>query len=268
MMLFEDGKLALTDPVAKYIPAFKDVKVGEEKPGTDGKATLELVAPMRAMTIQDLMRHSSGLTYGFFGEGAVKKAYLAANLGDGDPSTTEFVDRLAKLPLVYHPGTTWDYSQSTDVLGHVIEVVTGKSLHSALKDMLLDPLGMTDSSFYVTDPAKQSRIAEPFSNDRTIGVGAQVYDPRVARKYESGGGGTREREGRVIAGGARLEKVLAEEGSFRVIDCRDEVTRLQLAGELHTDKSEPLLRRPYLRTIPGVHECDGFFAALLEKTGE
>jgi CubicO group peptidase (beta-lactamase class C family) len=189
MMLFEDGKLALTDPVAKYIPAFKDVKVGEEKPGTDGKATLELVAPMRAMTIQDLMRHSSGLTYGFFGEGAVKKAYLAANLGDGDPSTTEFVDRLAKLPLVYHPGTTWDYSQSTDVLGHVIEVVTGKSLHSALKDMLLDPLGMTDSSFYVTDPAKQARIAEPFSNDRTIGVGAQVYDPRVARKYESGGGG-------------------------------------------------------------------------------
>jgi CubicO group peptidase (beta-lactamase class C family) len=189
MMLFEDGKLALTDPVAKYIPAFKDVKVGEEKPGTDGKATLELVAPMRAMTIQDLMRHSSGLTYGFFGEGAVKKAYLAANLGDGDPSTTEFVDRLAKLPLVYHPGTTWDYSQSTDVLGHVIEVVTGKSLHSALKDMLLDPLGMTDSSFYLTDPAKQVRIAEPFSNDRTIGVGAQVYDPRVARKYESGGGG-------------------------------------------------------------------------------
>jgi CubicO group peptidase (beta-lactamase class C family) len=189
MMLFEQGKLALTDPVAKFIPAFKDVKVGEEKPGPDGKPTLELVAPKRAMTIQDLMRHSSGLTYGFFGEGAVKKAYLAANLGDGDPSTTEFVDRLAKLPLVYHPGTTWDYSQSTDVLGHVIEVVTGKSLYSALKEMLLDPLGMTDSSFYVADPAKQSRIAEPFSNDRTIGADAQVNDPRVARKYESGGGG-------------------------------------------------------------------------------
>jgi CubicO group peptidase (beta-lactamase class C family) len=189
MMLFEDGKLALSDPVAKYIPAFKDVKVGEEKPGSDGKATLELVAPKRAMTIQDLMRHSSGLTYGFFGEGAVKKDYLAANLGDGDPSTEEFVDRLAKLPLVYHPGTTWDYSQSTDVLGRVIEVVTGKSLLGALKEMLLDPLGMTDTSFYVTDPTKQSRIAEPLANDRTIGAGAEVNDPRVARKYESGGGG-------------------------------------------------------------------------------
>lgn len=189
MMLFEQGKLALSDPVAKYIPAFKDVKVGEEKPGPDGKTTLELVAPKRAMTIQDLMRHSSGLTYGFFGEGAVKKAYLAANLNENDPSTAEFVDRLAKLPLVYHPGTTWDYSQSTDVLGRVIEVVTGKSLYAALKDMLLDPLGMTDTSFYVTDPAKQPRIAEPLANDRTIGAGAQVNDPRIARKYESGGGG-------------------------------------------------------------------------------
>jgi len=189
MMLFEDGRLALSDPVAKYIPAFKDVKVGEEKPGPDGKPALELVAPKRAMTVQDLMRHSSGLTYGFFGEGVVKKAYLAANLGEGDPSTEEFVDRLAKLPLVYHPGTTWDYSQSTDVLGRVIEVVTGKSLYAALKEMLLDPLGMPDTSFYVTDAAKQPRIAEPFANDRTIGAGAEVNDPRVARKYESGGGG-------------------------------------------------------------------------------
>ena len=189
MMLFEEGKLALSDPVAKYIPAFKDVKVGEEKKGPDGKATLELVAPTRAMTVQDLMRHSSGLTYGFFGEGAVKKAYLEANLGEGDPTAAEFVDRLAKLPLVYQPGTTWDYSQSTDVLGRVVEVVTGKPLYQALKDMLLDPLGMTDTSFYVTEAAKQPRIAEPFANDRTIGAGAVVNDPRIARKYESGGGG-------------------------------------------------------------------------------
>src|SRR5262245_52249223 len=84
MMLFEEGKLALGDPVAKYIPAFKDAKVGVEKPGPDGKPTLELVAAQKPMTVQDLMRHSSGLTYGFFGEGAVKKAYLEANLGEGD----------------------------------------------------------------------------------------------------------------------------------------------------------------------------------------
>src|SRR5262245_39436806 len=141
------------------------------------------------MTVQDLMRHISGLTYGFFGEGAVKKAYRDANLGEGDPTASEFADRLAKLPLVYQPGTTWDYSQSTDVLGVVVEAVTGKPLFAALKEMLLDPLGMTDTSFYVTDPAKQPRIAEPFANDRTIGAGAVVNDPRAARKYESGGGG-------------------------------------------------------------------------------
>jgi CubicO group peptidase (beta-lactamase class C family) len=189
MMLFEDGRLFLSDPVAKYIPEFKDVKVGVEKKDAAGNVTLELVAPARAMTIQDLLRHSSGLTYGFFGQGAVKKAYNDAKLDDGNPTTAEFVARLAKLPLVYHPGTTWDYSHATDVLGRVIEVVTGKSLHQAMREMLLDPLGMTDTSFYVTDPAKQARIAEPFANDRAIGGGVMVNDPRVAMKYESGGGG-------------------------------------------------------------------------------
>jgi CubicO group peptidase (beta-lactamase class C family) len=189
MMLFEDGRLFLGDPVAKYLPEFKDVKVGVEKKDAAGNVTLELVPPARAMTIQDLLRHSSGLTYGFFGEGAVKKAYLEARLNEGDPTTAEFVGRLAKLPLVYHPGTTWDYSQATDVLGRVIEVVTGKSLLQAMREMLLDPLGMTDTGFYVTDPAKQPRIAEPFASDRTIGAGAVVNDPRVAMKYESGGGG-------------------------------------------------------------------------------
>lgn len=189
MMLFEQGKLALSDPVAKFIPDFKNVKVGEEKRDADGKVTLDLVGPKRPMTIQDLMRHTSGLTYGFFGAGAVKKAYTEANLNAGDPDNTEFVNRLAKLPLVYQPGTTWEYSQATDVLGRVIEVVTGKPLYQALKEMLFDPIGMTDTSFFVTDPAKQPRIAEPFTTDRTIGVGAEVNDPRVARKYESGGGG-------------------------------------------------------------------------------
>jgi CubicO group peptidase (beta-lactamase class C family) len=189
MMLVEQGRLALGDAVANYLPEFKDVKVGEEKKDADGKVTLELVASKRAMTVQDLMRHTSGLTYGFFGEGAVKAAYLGADLGAGDPTTAEFTARLAKLPLVYQPGTTWEYSQSTDVLGRVIEVVTGKPLYQALKEMLLDPLGMVDTSFYVADSAKQRRLAEPFSSDRTIGAGAIFNDPRVVLKYESGGGG-------------------------------------------------------------------------------
>jgi CubicO group peptidase (beta-lactamase class C family) len=189
MMLFEEGRLRLDEPVADYIPAFKDVKVGVEKPGADGQPALEMVAARRAMTIQDLLRHTSGLTYGFFGPGLVKKAYLEANLFGGDVTNEEFVARLAKLPLMYQPGTTWDYSHSTDVLGRVIEVVSGTTLLRFEKERILDPLGMKDTTFYVTDKAKQARIAEPFTNDRAIGAGAQVGDPRVEGKLESGGGG-------------------------------------------------------------------------------
>jgi CubicO group peptidase (beta-lactamase class C family) len=183
MALVEQGKLALSDPVAKYLPEFKDVKVGVERRDAHGKVTLDLVPPAQPMTIQDLMRHTSGLTYDFFAVGAVKKAYLEANLHAADPDNAEFVTRLAKLPLVYQPGTTWEYSRSTDVLGRVVEVVTGKSLYQALKELLFDPLGMVDTSFYITDTAKQKRLAEPFANDRRVG------DPRLVRRLESGGGG-------------------------------------------------------------------------------
>ena len=140
MMLFEEGKLALNDPVAKYIPAFKDVKVGEEKPGADGKPTLDLVAPKRAMTIQDLMRHSSGLTYGFFGEGARQEGLRRGQARRRRPDDGRV--RRTGSPscrCVYQPGTTWDYSQSTDVLGRVIEVVTGKPLYQALKEHAARP---------------------------------------------------------------------------------------------------------------------------------
>jgi CubicO group peptidase (beta-lactamase class C family) len=189
MMLFEEGKLALDQPVSRYIPAFGDVKVGVEKPGADGKPTLELVPARRPMTIHDLLRHSSGLTYGFFGPGLVKKQYVDARLLADSPTNAEFVERLAKLPLAYQPGTTWDYSHSTDVLGRVIEVVAGTSLYQFEKARVLDPLGMKDTAFYVTDPARQPRIAEPLADDRTIGAGAEFNDPRVAGKWESGGGG-------------------------------------------------------------------------------
>ena len=93
------------------------------------------------------------------------------------------------MPLAYQPGTTWDYSHSTDILGRVIEVVSGKSLYDFEKERILDPLGMTDTGFYVTDAAKQPRIAEPFPKDRAIGTDIEFNDPRVAGKWESGGGG-------------------------------------------------------------------------------
>ena len=189
MMLVENGKLRLDDPVSKFLPEFGHPQVGVEKPGADGRPTLHTEPANRPITVQDLMRHTSGLTYGFFGPGLVKKAYVDAKLGERDPTTEEFVQRLAKLPLAYQPGTTWDYSQSTDVLGRLIEVVSGKSLYQFEKERLLDPLGMKETSFYVTEPARQPRIAEPFANDRSFGVGAEMNDPRVSMRYESGGGG-------------------------------------------------------------------------------
>jgi CubicO group peptidase (beta-lactamase class C family) len=190
MILFEEGKLALSDPVGKYIPQLGTVKVGVEKADAGGGApTLELVAPRRPISVQDLLRHTSGLTYGFFGDGLVKKAYVDAKLLADSPSNAEFVDRLATLPLAYQPGTTWDYSHSTDVLGRLVEVVSGRTLYEFEKARILDPLGMKDTSFYVTDKTKQDRIVEPFPNDRSIGVGAEFNDPRVAGKWESGGGG-------------------------------------------------------------------------------
>jgi CubicO group peptidase (beta-lactamase class C family) len=189
MMLVEDGKLALGDPVSKYIPAFGTVKVAVEKRDAGGATTVELVPTTRPMTIQDLLRHTAGLTYGFFGEGAVKKMYADAKISKDYPSNEEFVERLAKLPLAYQPGTTWDYSHATDVLGRVVEIVAGTSLLRFQKERILDPLGMRDTSFYVTDKAKQPRIAEPFKNDRSIGLDAELNDPRVEQKWESGGGG-------------------------------------------------------------------------------
>jgi CubicO group peptidase (beta-lactamase class C family) len=190
MMLWEEGRFNLSEPVSKYIPQLGGLKVGVEKPDPNGgKPTLELVPTKRDMTIHDLFRHTSGLTYGFFGPGQVKRMYAEAKVWNDYPSNAELVDRLAKLPLAYQPGTTWDYSHSTDVLGRLVEVISRQSLAQFEKERLLDPLGMKDTGFYVTDKSKQSRIAEPFPDDRSIGVDAEFNDPRVAQAAESGGGG-------------------------------------------------------------------------------
>jgi CubicO group peptidase (beta-lactamase class C family) len=189
MTLFEEGRFSLAEPVSKYIPQLGGLKVGVEKPDASGKPTLELVPAQRNMTIHDLFRHTSGLTYGFFGNTLVKKMYVDNKVWNDYPSNAELIDRLAKFPLAYQPGTTWDYSHSTDVLGRVVEVISRQSLYQFEKERLLDPLGMKDTSFYVTDKSKQDRIVEPFPNDRNFGIDADFNDPRVAQAWESGGGG-------------------------------------------------------------------------------
>jgi CubicO group peptidase (beta-lactamase class C family) len=189
MMLVEEGQLALADPVSKYIPAFADMKVGVETRGKDGKVTLGLMPLDRPVTIEDLLRHTSGLTYGFLGDSAVPKLYAEADLFNGDRTNAEFAERIAKLPLAEQPGTAWDYGHSTDVLGRIIEVVSGQTLYRFEKERLLDPLGMSETAFYVADPAKRPRIAEPMPEDRAISSTLTIRDPMQARKSESGGAG-------------------------------------------------------------------------------
>ncbi|MGB8401336.1 serine hydrolase domain-containing protein [Bradyrhizobium sp.] len=189
MMLVEEGRLGLDDPVARYIPAFADVKVGVEKRGEDGKSALVLEPLHHPITVRDLLRHTSGLTYGFYGDSAVRKLYAQADLFDGDFDNAEFAARIARLPLAEQPGTLWDYGHSTDVLGRVIEVVSGKSLFQFEKERLLDPLGVSETAFFVADHAKRLRIAAPMPKDRSPSPVAGIRDPLTPRRWESGGAG-------------------------------------------------------------------------------
>ena len=188
MMLLQDGKIKLDDPVSKFIPSFADVKVGVEKKGADGTPTLELVPPNRPMTVKDLMTHTSGVTYGFYGDSLVRKAYRAANIYQGDFDLAEFAERIAKLPLHNQPGGLWQYGHSTDILARVMEVASGKSLFQLEKEKLLDPLGMKDTSFFITEPERIKRMAEPMPNDSDFRVGRE-NDPTKVKKWESASGG-------------------------------------------------------------------------------
>jgi CubicO group peptidase (beta-lactamase class C family) len=189
MMLVDDGKLRLDDPVSKYIPAFAGVKVGVEKCCENGKPALVLEPLNRPITIEDLLRHTSGITYGFYGDSAVRKLYANSGLFEGEFDNAEFAGRLARLPLAEQPGTRWDYGHSADVLGRVVEVVSGQSLFGFEKARLLDPLGMTNTAFYVADAAKRPLLAEPLPSDRFVSPIAGIRDPMVPTHWESGGAG-------------------------------------------------------------------------------
>jgi CubicO group peptidase (beta-lactamase class C family) len=149
---------------------------------------LELVPLNRFMTVEDLMQQTSGITYGFYGDSLVRRAYRDANIYAGDFDNAEFAERIARLPLAEQPGTLWDYGHSTDILGRIIEVASGQTLLQFEKDNLLDPLGMTATSFYVVDPQKQSQIAHPLPHDSDFRVGFES-SPEIYMKWQSGGGG-------------------------------------------------------------------------------
>ena len=182
MMLVDRGKIGLDDPVSKYIPSFAVMKVGVERKDDGGKAVLDLVPPRRPMTVQDLLLHTSGITYGFYGEGLVKSAYNGIYLGDFD--NAGFAERIARVPLAEQPGTLWDYGHSADILGRVVEVASGQSLYQFEKQNLFDPLRMTTTKFFLTDPAERARYAQPLPKDRHV-----ERSSLDVTRWESGGGG-------------------------------------------------------------------------------
>jgi CubicO group peptidase (beta-lactamase class C family) len=209
MMLVDAGKLRVDDPVAKYIPSFAEAKVGVEKKDDSGEKVLELVPVNRPITIFDLMTQTSGIVYGFYGDGMVRRLYDKARIYDGDFDNAEFAERIARLPLAVQPGTLWDYGHSTDILGRVIEVVSGKSLLHFEQDNLLGPLGMTNTGFFVSDPAKYKMIAQPMPDDSDFKVGVDS-NPENVRKWESGGGGMVS----TMADFARFSQMLLNGGSL------------------------------------------------------
>jgi CubicO group peptidase (beta-lactamase class C family) len=187
MMLVDDGKLSLDDPVSKYIPEFAAVKVGVETVAADGKPVLKRVPPDRPITIKDLLRHTSGITYEYIGSDLIMAAYADANLFAGDFDNKAFAERIAGLPLARQPGTLWRYGHSTDVLGRVIEVASGKSLFEFERERIFVPLGMTDTSYVTATDADRARMAEPLPGD------PELLDSERARRshprWQSGGGG-------------------------------------------------------------------------------
>ena len=203
MMLVDRGKVALDDPVSKYIPSFAGMKVGVERKDDSGKTVLDLVAPRRPMTVRDLLLHTSGITYGFYGEGLVKSAYDGIYLGDFD--NAGFAERIAKVPLAEQPGTLWDYGHSVDILGRVIEVASGQSLYQFEKQNLFDPLRMTTTKFFLTDPAERARYAQPLPRDRHV-----ERNSLDVTRWESGGGGLVS----TIADFARYGQMLLNGGSL------------------------------------------------------
>ena len=186
MMLVEDGRLQLSDPVSRYLPELKGLKVGVEKKDATGQASLEIVAAAREPTIHDLLRHTSGIAYDFFGSSLVKQEYTKIGVDGWDQTNAEMVQKLSRVPLQFQPGSTWDYGLSTDVLGHVIERVTGQSLADYLQVRIFGPLGMKDTAFQVA-PANQSRLAESFADDPDTKGQLHWSGVRAPRKRLSGG---------------------------------------------------------------------------------
>jgi CubicO group peptidase (beta-lactamase class C family) len=190
LLLWEEGRLGLADPIERFLPQLGDRRVAVLNDRVlAGQGPIDTVAAARSITIQDLMRHTSGLTYGGRGTTAVHALYPASsNAAGATLDTATFLERLAAAPLLYQPGTVWDYGLSIDVIGLVVEALSGQTLGAFLQQRLFGPLGMVDTSFQVP-PGKVTRLARPLSRDPDTGEAQSVPDRAQKLRFECGGGG-------------------------------------------------------------------------------
>jgi CubicO group peptidase (beta-lactamase class C family) len=182
MMLAEEGKLLIADPVARFIPEFSELKVAVD---SDNASTKTLVTEpcRRQLTVQDLLRHTSGFTYAHLTGPLLKQAYEAADVGDEKQTNAEMAAKLATVPLAYQPGSTWQYGMSTDVLGRVVEAASGMDLDRFIIECICKPLRLGDTSF---GPIAYARAAQP-QVDAASGKRPPMRDPTVRSNWISGG---------------------------------------------------------------------------------
>lgn len=187
LMLAEEGKLQLMDPASVYLPQLKNLQVGVEVREGSGERRLTLEPARREVTVQDLMRHTSGMTYGIFGDSLVQQAYRAASTMDDQQTNAQLIDKLARLPLAFQPGTAFEYGMSNDVIGRIVEVQSGVDLNRFIVERIARPLGMSDTTFLL-DSQQTTRLAQaqaaPGAPPVVIG-----YNPARPPKWFSGGGG-------------------------------------------------------------------------------
>jgi len=234
MTLVEEGRVLLGDPLSKFLPDFAKPNVAVEAGGT-----VDLVSAAREITIQDLLRHTSGLIYEFRGNGTVYKRYTEAKISRRDQTNADHAASLATLPLNFHPGTRWEYGRSTDVLGRVLEVIAGKPLGEVLAERVLRPLDMVDTGFHVPG-SELHRVAEAFDQDPDTGETVSLLDVREPPMFQSGGGGLMS----TAQDCARFMQMLLGGGALGSV---------RLLGR----KTVELMTADHLGSIPGVEVMTG-----------
>jgi len=248
LLLWEEGRLGLADPIERFLPQLGNRRVAVlNERSLVGQGPIETVPADRPITILDLMRHTSGLTYGGFGTTAVHAFYpLNSNVAGATLDRAAFLERLAAAPLLYQPGTVWEYGLSVDVIGLVVEAISGQSLGAFLEQRLFRPLGMVDTSFQLP-PEKVPRLARPLARDPDTGEAQSVPDRAERLRFECGGGGLAStaldylRFAQMLLGGGVL-------GETRILGCKT-------VEAMRTNRMTPNVKNRITELIPS---SDGY----------